>query len=133
MDYCSQQETTTASSYQVVANSATFKNHSRPVQVQQEQIQRYMQSLAHTGSETHRARTPLNQGDESPAPAIPCSETNPTATAQLVTGCTKTTVGYLSTSTELNTTAMNRPAVQETNPAATGVMSFANMDWSIYQ
>ena len=92
--------------------------------MQQEKMQNYEQS------QLPRADS---LADESLAQAVPCSETNPTASAQLVTGCTKTTVGYLSTSTELNTTAMNRPAIQETNPAATGVMTFAKKDVRIHR
>ena len=69
--------------------------------------------------------------DESPAQTVPCSETNPTASAQLVTGCTGITVGYLSTTRSEH--VMNKPAIQETNPAATGVMTFAKKDVRIHR
>ena len=135
MDCSSHQETTTASSSQVVANSTTFKNHSRPVQVQQqERIQDKMQSLAQRGNDT--ASSHLNQAEERLNRVLitPYGETNPRATAQLVTGCTKITACYLPPTipVELNIElAMNRPAVQERNPAATGVMTFVNMDLRI--
>ena len=90
--------------------------------MQQEKMQNYEQS------QLPRADS---LADESPAQAVPCSETNPTASAQLVTGCTGITVGYLSTTRSEH--VMNRPAIQETNPAATGVMTFAKKDVRIHR